>query len=211
MWSFGMRGKPIKSNEPQRNEVSQVYKARLKPISKDKNVAAIIEKMANHIERKNNIDFEMDEKRREIAALKEQADSLASQYNFDLNRETMRAKVEVEKEAKLIEEERVALLKIQSHSMNNWRIEIKPEEVRLLEQAYEPIGVKERELLSELQQRAMEYVAAFNSFKKEYDKNTEIHNTLVGLVGNASTASIKLNRVREDEVFGIVSKVNSLD
>jgi hypothetical protein len=200
-----------RSPQPQKSEVSKVYQERLKPISKDKNVAAIIEKMANHIERKNNIDFEIEDKKQEKEALKEQADHLADQYKFDLNRETMRAKAEVENEINIVESERTALLKTQYHQMNNWRVELSPEEAQILEKAYEPIGVKERTLFTELQKKAAEYIKAFESFKKEYDGNLELHNTLSGLVSLASNGFVKLNRVREDEILELTFKVNNLD
>jgi hypothetical protein len=195
-------------NKPQKSEVSKIYKERLKPISKDKNVAAIIEKMANHIERKNNIHFEIDDKNQEIEALKEQAKTLADQYKFDLNRETMRAKVEVENEIKIIDAERTALLITQYSQMANWVTELSPEEVQILEKAYEQIGVKERELFTELQKKAEEYIKILKSFKKEYDANVEIHNTLVGLTGSAANSLLKLNRVGEYEILELTSKVN---
>lgn len=210
MWKFDT---PIKkkSSEPQRSEISKVYKERLKPVSKEKNAADIIEKMANHIERKNNIGFEIEDKRQEIKALQEQVDGLAEQYKFDLNRETIRAKAEVENEIKIIESERVALVKINYHNINHWRIKVSPEEVQVLEKAYELIGVKERKLFTELQKKAEEYIKAFDSFKKEYDENTNVHNTLVQLVGLASDKFIKLNRVQEHEILELTFKVNDLD
>jgi hypothetical protein len=197
--------------KPQKSEVSTIYKERLKPISKDKNVAEIIDKMANHIERKHNVQFEMDDKHQEIEALKEQAKSLEEQYNFDLNRETMRAKVEVENEIKIIDAERTALFKTKHLHMANWLVELSPEEVQILEKAYEPIGVKERALFTELQKKAEEYIKILKSFKKEYDANVEIHNTLVGLAGSAANSLLKLNRVGEHEILELTFKVNNQD
>jgi hypothetical protein len=210
MWKFD-KTQAEKPSEPQRNEVSKVYKERLKPISKDKNVAAIIEKMANHLERKNNIQFEIDDKHQEIEVLKDQAKSLADQYKFDLNRETMRAKAEVENEVKIIESERRALVIIYYNSINNWKIELSPEEVQILEKAYEPIGVKERELFTELQKKAEEYIKAFAAFKKEYDSNVNLHNTLVGVIeSSANPISFNLNRVKEYELLELRSQVKNL-
>jgi hypothetical protein len=208
-WTLLMAHSEVKQ-EIQRDNSASVYLEQLKPLMSDKKVAAIIEKLVSRVDRINNLELEMYEKNQEVERLLEQAESLEEQYNRSLDRETLRAKMEVEKEINLINAEIKVLMKKKYYGSRAWTVDLSPEELQTLEKAYEPYGVKERKLFVELQKSADQYAKASQAFKEEYDGNIQFHNYLLGLVISGNGTGIKLNRVNESEVYQVIQEVNVL-
>ncbi|MGG1679920.1 hypothetical protein ACIFOT_30010 [Neobacillus sp. NRS-1170] len=86
-----------KATKRERNNTAAVIKERLSPI-KDKKAQKVIDKLLSHLDRKENILIDIEEKQEEIKELQEQSRALENQYQEDFNRDTMKAKVEVDNE-----------------------------------------------------------------------------------------------------------------
>ncbi|PGZ98804.1 hypothetical protein COE51_10820 [Bacillus pseudomycoides] len=199
--------KPMKQEIPKRKELKKIYMDRLKPIQ-GKKATEIIDRLASHVDRKENVHIEIDAKSKERRELKEQANILQNQYEESFDRETLRAKVELETEIKVVEGEGRALAR-KSTNIHSWIVELSDEEKESLIKAYEPIGIKERKLFKEVVKAQEQYVKAMESFKAEHDQNTEVHNNLIGLLLSSTGVSADLNRVSNHEIETIRRKVRN--
>jgi hypothetical protein len=96
------------AKQPRNNTRADIIKKHLEPI-KDKDAQKVFEKLLAHIDRKENVNIEIQEKEQEIHELQEQVKSLSSEYDKSFDREVMKARIEVESEIKLINQEVLAL------------------------------------------------------------------------------------------------------
>lgn len=138
-----------KAIKRERNSTAEVIKERLSPI-KDKNAQKVIDKLLSHLDRKLNINIEIDEKKEEIKKLQEHSKALENQYQENFNRGTMKAKVKVDNEIALIKSEVQTLVKKQLHGVHAWKVELTAQEVEHIVKGYEPHGEKEQKLFTDL-------------------------------------------------------------
>jgi hypothetical protein len=198
-----------KAPKRERNDIAKVIKERLVPI-KDKNAQKVIDKLLNHLDRKLNINIDTDEKREEIKELQEQSRALENQYQEDFNRDTMKAKVEIDNEIALIKDEVQALVKKQSHGVHAWKIELNSQDVEAIVKGYQPHGEKEQKLYADLVKAKDTFVKCFAAFNDERNKNIDLHNNVFALLEQQAGQIVQLNRVSDQEVYAIRQEVSKL-
>jgi hypothetical protein len=181
-----------------RETTADIIKKRLEPI-KAKDAQKVFEKLLAHVDRKKNVQIDIEQKKQEVAELKEQVESLQSEFEKTFDRNVMKAKIEVESEIEVIKAEVLALF-WKSRNINNWTVDISNAEIEIVKNAYEPIGKKEQQLYAEMNKANKELVKAYEQFKAEYDKNTELHNSIRFLFIDGAARYIDLNRVSEHEI-----------
>jgi hypothetical protein len=191
-----------------RRTTADIIRQRIEPI-KDKDAQKVFEKLLAHVDRKENVEIDIQEKEQEIRELQEHVKTLSSEYDKSFDRNVMKASVEVEGEIELIKQEVLALRR-KANSPNNWIVEISEIEAETVEMAYAPLGKKEQKLYQDLVKVKDEFVKAYVLFKNEHDSNVNLHNTIIGLFANEAHKFVKLNHVTEYEISKIMHEVNKI-
>jgi hypothetical protein len=191
-----------------RKTTADIIKKRLEPI-KDKDAQKVFEKLLAHVDRKENVEIDIQIKEQEIHELQEQVHSLNSDYDKSFDRDVMKARVEAEGEIELIKQEVLAFRR-KANNPNNWLVEISSLDAETVKKAYEPLGKKEQKLYQELVKVKDEFVKAYVLFKNEHDSNVNLHNTIIGLFANESDNYVKLNHITENEIRNVIHAVNKI-
>ncbi|ETI67261.1 hypothetical protein [Neobacillus vireti] len=182
-------------NIPKSN-LKELYISRIPKVMKNKAAAAVVEKLANHIDRVENIQHEIVEKKNELIDLQEQSATLEEQYQKSMDRKVLRAKIECDAEIEILDKE-IKTLFMKSRNSQAWKLDIPESDLDILASVYNPLAKREMELYEAAIKAQEVFVQARNAFLAEYKANHEMYATLSDLTSRSAGMIIehKLDRI----------------
>ncbi|MDP4085108.1 MAG: hypothetical protein Q8934_10915 [Bacillota bacterium] len=202
---FKAEFKVNKEVDIQKSNLKELYISRIPKIMKDKSAAAVVEKLANHIDRVENIQHEIAEKQNELIDMREQSATLQKQYQEGMDRKILRAKIELDAEID-IQENEIKVLYMKKGNKQGWKIETLERDLDVLASAYNPLAERELKLYESAKKTHEQFVQARSAFLLEHKANHDMYSTLseLALRGTGKLIEDKLDRIsthKADELY----------
>ncbi|MEH7098164.1 hypothetical protein [Neobacillus vireti] len=187
-------------NIPKSN-LKELYISRIPKVMNNKSAAAVVEKLTNHIDRVQNIQHELIEKKNEVIDLQKQSATLEGQYQKSMDRKILRAKMECDAEIDILEKE-IKTLSMKTQNLPSWKLDIPESDLDVLASAYNPLAEREMQLYEAVIRAHKEFVQARNTFIAEYKANQEMYGTILELASRGSGQLIehKLDRIPSHKI-----------